>query len=422
MIEETRPAGGDGRRQRLAFVYHPRSFGTMSIVEAAGGVCELVWVVDTGIDETQLMVTLLQRLGTVVDVTGLSMDAAASAVAATRPDGVLALSDAMLAWTAQLAQRLELPFHAPAVAERFTDKLAQRVALRDGGVAVPGFWNVPETSDQTAWAQLADEARFPAVVKPRRSEGSRDTVRVSSLGELRAIADATRGESLILEEYLADRPEAAGRRFADYVSIESIVSDHQVSHLAITGRFPPAEPFRESGFFIDCELSDEDRSAALEVAGAAVTALAVSIGCLHTEVKFTPDGPRVIELNGRIGGGVPEMLFDAAGVAILSIAMRLALGERIVFDRLPSTRRVAYLFYVHAPTSMRRVLAIDGLDVLSEHPEVTEVIVNRGAGRTVDWHEGNHGHVFSVRGTIADHDDLEAMERRIRAEVTIRGE
>jgi biotin carboxylase len=422
MIETTRPPGSSGRGQRLAFVYHPRSFGTMSIVEAAEGVCELVWVVDTGIGETQLMVKLLRRLGTVVDVAGMSMDSAASAVAATHPDGVVALSDAMLEWTAQLAQRLGLSFHLPAVAERFTDKLAQRAALREAGVAVPGFWNVPETSDQAAWAQLAEEARFPAVVKPRRSEGSRDTVRVGSLGEVQAIADNTRSGSLILEEYLADRPEAAGRRFADYVSIESIVSEREISHLAITGRFPPAEPFRESGFFIDCELSDEDRSVALELAGAAVTALAVSNGCLHTEIKFTPDGPRVIELNGRIGGGVPEMLSDAAGIALLPIAMRLALGERIVFDRLPTTRRVAYLFYVHAPASMHRVLEIDGLNALSDRPDVAEVIINRGVGQTVDWREGNHGHVFSVRGTVADHDELEAMERRIRAEVTIRGE
>jgi hypothetical protein len=130
----------------------------------------------------------------------------------------------------------------------------------------------------------------------------------------------------------------------------------------------------------------------------------------------------VIELNGRIGGGVPEMLSDAAGIALLPIAMRLALGERIVFDRLPTTRRVAYLFYVHAPASMHRVLEIDGLNALSDRPDVAEVIINRGVGQTVDWREGNHGHVFSVRGTVADHDELEAMERRIRAEVTIRGE
>ena len=33
--------------RRLAFAYHPRSFGTMAIAEAAQGICELVWIVDT---------------------------------------------------------------------------------------------------------------------------------------------------------------------------------------------------------------------------------------------------------------------------------------------------------------------------------------------------------------------------------------
>ena len=40
----------------------------------------------------------------------------------------------------------------------------------------------------------------------------------------------------------------------------------------------------------------------------------------------------MIELNGRIGGGVPEMLADATGVQLLPIALRIALGETIVFD------------------------------------------------------------------------------------------
>ena len=44
-----------------------------------------------------------------------------------------------------------------------------------------------------------------------------------------------------------------------------------------------------------------------------IEALGVSTGCLHTEVKFTPDGPEIIEVNGRVGGGVPEMLERAAG-------------------------------------------------------------------------------------------------------------
>ena len=163
-------------------------------------------------------------------------------------------------------------------------------------------------------------------------------MRVSSLEEVRAIALGVAGASdraapeLVLEEYLQDRPEAAGHHFADYVSVESVVSDGRVSHLAITGRFPPAEPFRETGFFIPCAFDEDECAAIAELATAAVRALGVEVGSLHTEVKLTPQGPRVIELNGRIGGGVPEMLADATGIELLPLAMRVALGESIAFD------------------------------------------------------------------------------------------
>jgi biotin carboxylase len=415
----------DGLR-RLAFAYHPRSFGALAIAEAARGTCELVWIVDTTDPEVASMVRLLRRLGPVVDVAAMPLEEAASSVAALRPDGILALADTLLLWSAELAQRLELPFIAPEVARRLTDKHAQRTALRDAGLPVPGFWRIPDAADAEGWAVLAREATFPALLKPRQGEGSREVTAVHSLAELRSLlaasAQAAGSEpaQLVLEEYLRDR--SGGGPFASYVSVESLVCAGRISHLAITGRFPLAEPFRETGFFIPSALDPEDQRAVLEVASAAVGALGVSIGCLHTEIKLTPDGPRVIEINGRIGGGVPEMLGHATGVELLPLAMRLALGDHIAFEEPPECVEVGYLFYVQAPASMRRIVAVEGLDGLRADPSVQELILSRGPGRSVDWREGNHGHVFSVRGFVADHEALKTVERRIHAEVQIHGE
>ena len=418
------PAPVAAPARRLAFFYHPHSFSVFALREAARGVCELIWVIDSGIEGTEAMIPMLGRMGTVIDLAGCSEQEGADRIAPQRPDGILTLKDSLMQRTAALADRLDLPFHSRDVARRFTDKHVQRAAMRDAGIPGPGFWTVPDPRESGAWKAFAADARFPAVLKPRLdSEGSRDTVRVAGLDEVRA-ACADGGEPhppMVLEEYLGDRPPADSG-FADYVSVETIVSHGVISHLAITGRFPPAEPFRESGFFIDAALSDEDRRGALELATAAVAGLGVQIGCLHTEIKFTPEGPRVIELNGRIGGGVPEMLLDATGVEFLPIALRLALGESIAFDAPPPARQVAYLLYVQSPAWMRTVTSVEGLQELAADPAVTEVILNRGPGQSVHWRDGNHGHVFSVRGVVADHDALRAIERRVRDEVTIVGE
>jgi biotin carboxylase len=414
---------------RLAFVYHPHSFGTMEIAAAARDLCDLIWVVDGAIgEEVAPMARLLRRLGTVVDVTGLSVDDAAAAIAAERPDGILALGDSVFVWTAEIAQRLGLAFATPQTAENLTDKSAQRRALREGGLLVPGSWPVPADDDADGWDHLHQEAVFPAVVKPRWSAGSRNTLRVAALEELRtlvagiAAASADDRAALVLEQYIADRPEHQGDRFADYVSVESIVSAGRISHLAVTGRFPPAEPFRETGFFIPSALPADEHAAVLAVATAAIDAVGVTLGTLHTEIKLTPDGPCVIEVNGRIGGGIPEMLADATGLDFMTIAFRLALGETIAFATLPKTTAVGYLFYVQAPTTMRRLVALDGLDALRADPQVEEVLVNRWPGHELDWRMGNHAHVFSVRGAVTDHDALARLAARIAAEVQIRGE
>jgi hypothetical protein len=64
-----------------------------------------------------------------------------------------------------------------------------------------------------------------------------------------------------------------------------------------------------------------------------------------TEIKLTSEGLRVIEVNGRIGGGVPDMLRLASGVEIVKLAMRAALGLPSEVEGLPAVSGVAYRFF-----------------------------------------------------------------------------
>lgn len=413
-------------RARLAFAYHPDSFEIFTIADAAAGVCDLIWVVDTGLREVASRARLLRRFGEVVDVAGRDVDAAAAAVRAARPDGMLALADELLAWTADVAQRAGLPGNAPATAVNLSDKRAQREALRDGGLLVPGFWPVPADEDSDGWERLRRDAVFPAVVKPRRSQASRHTMRVESDAHLHEVLDdiacaspADRVE-LQLEQYIPDRGRDPHEPFADYVSVESLVSDGTISHLAITGRFPPAPPFRETGFFMPAALPADERAAVMETASAAVRAVGVQTGFLHTEIKLSPDGPCVLELNGRIGGGVIDMLGRGAGVEVMRTAMRVALGAHVVFDRAPSVDGVPFVLLVQPPLEGRVVESIDGLDTVREHPGVGRVVVNRGPGAPVDWRAGTNEYVALVEGCVADHDELVALERFLRREVDVR--
>jgi hypothetical protein len=224
---------------------------------------------------------------------------------------------------------------------------------------------------------------------------------------------------MFVEQYLPSLAIRTSQRFADYVSVESLVAGGKISHMAVTGRFPLAEPFRETGFFIPADLPHAQLAAVLEVATAALHALGVRTGGFHTEIKLTPAGPRVIEVNGRLGGGIPEMLSQASDVSLFELSMRVALGELVVADGPIPCARVGWRFIFQPPTSARRVVSIEGLDRLAECPGVKIVLVNRAPGESVDWREGTGQYIYSVSGVAADYDGVLEINRFLHEEVSI---
>jgi biotin carboxylase len=180
-----------------------------------------------------------------------------------------------------------------------------------------------------------------------------------------------------------------------------------------------AENFRETGFFIPAALDDSDRDAVLELASSAIEGLNVTTGCLHTEIKLTPAGPRVIEVNGRVGGGVPEMLERAAGVGLIDMTIRLALGESIVVEGPVPTERIGYRFFLQPPAVTATVATISGIDTVSDHPGVDAITVHQGPGADLDWRDGSRSHIVAVVGSAKDYAELQSVNRLLSHEVTV---
>jgi biotin carboxylase len=396
----------------------------LQIAEAASGLCEILWLIDESVPENAFTSRLLRKLGNVVNLAGQSPEETVSVLRGHSPDGVVAYRDEDIVLLASIAEALGLDYHTPEVARRLVDKLTQREALRDGGVPSPLCWQVPADRDPAAVEALAARVEFPAVLKPRTGSGGRYTTPVADAGDLvRQVAllpPQAGGETgMLVEQYLPGPATAPSERFGDYVSVESLVAAGEISHVAVTGRFPLAEPFRETGFFIPAELSHAQLADVLEVATAALRALGVRTGDFHTEIKLTPDGPRVLEVNGRLGGGVPEMLHQASGVSIMRLSMRAVLGERAVVDGPVPCARVGWRFLFQPPASARRVVGIEGLDRLAELAGVNTIFVNRSPGDPVDWREGTRHYIYSVYGVSADYDGLLEIDRFLREEVSI---
>src|SRR5258708_1925134 len=101
----------------------------MAIRAAARGLCDLIWLVDGADASVAAMMPLLTRFGAVVDTAGLTVDAAARALAAHRPDGLASFHDTAMERVALIAAEAGLDFQTPQAALNLEDKLHQRRAF-----------------------------------------------------------------------------------------------------------------------------------------------------------------------------------------------------------------------------------------------------------------------------------------------------
>lgn len=409
----------------LAYVYDPLSFSPLSITAAADGVCRVLWIIDSSKPEASITARLLRKFGPVVDSSEHDIEGVATAVRAHGPDGVLSMHDADLVWTARLAEELRLPFHSLDAAKRLTDKHAQRDALAAAGLAAPMFRILPRHATVAEVETIGGAFNYPAVLKPRWGQSSRDTLPISSFAQLLATLEESKGldaEDYVLEGFVPDaREELGGRGFANFVSVESVVEGGRVEHATISARTPFRWPFRETGYFTPSALSPDVESDVLDVATRASHALGVKIGCLHTEIKLTDDGPVIIEVNGRPGGGISEMLERASGFSILRTALRLAVGDPVGLRGPVACSRVGYLLYVFPETDVEWIDVVDGLDDLRAVEGVDEIVLVRGPGQRIDWREGSEAHVFHLTGTTRDLDELRRLLEATRRLVRIEG-
>lgn len=408
---------------RLGVLYDPASVQSFHLAEAGAGHWRSVWLIDRDVADPGPTLRLLQRLGPVVDITGLSSQEAAAV--ADPLDGVVAFDDAFLVRQAEMAAARGLAGYSPEVAARLTDKDLQRAALRDAGIECPRSVRLPGGAGRDSWEGLLAGLTGPLIVKPVSGNGSRDTFAVDSAGEAvdLMVTRAVSGPApdMQVEERIADGWVPGTRPFGDFVTVETFASHGELSTFGVTGCIPFAEGFRLTGNFTPSAFGEAERAEAIELAEQAITALGGGTGVYHTEVKYSTDGPRVVEVNGRLGGGgVPRIAEAATGRSLLQAAALVALGEKVDVSN-PTFDGVAYFHRVQPPLTAAVVESVTGLERVQRLPGVREVHLNRPPGTSVgDRFQGTRGFVYSVHGTVPDHEALWETLEKIEATVDVR--
>jgi hypothetical protein len=288
---------------------------------------------------------------------------AANAVGAGRTfGGVLTFSELAVEDAHRLANSWGLPATAPGSLAGLRSKLAQRRALAAAGVSVPAFTRVSNLAElRSGIARVGT----PAVLKPEVGAGSMatfairkgDDVAATWTAATRAIENDPRADPdvmFILESELIGSAWHEDERFGDYVSVESYISGGVITHMGISDKLPLSPPFRENGTLFPSVLPLDRQELLLDAAAEAIVALGLNNTATHIEFKLTSNGPVVIEVNARVGGGVVEMVGLTTGLNLIMELAEISTGQHKL-GALPLPRGHAAYFCPQPPVWPCRV-------------------------------------------------------------------
>lgn len=342
------------------------------------------------------------------------------------PDGVFAQNEHLLTEVATGAERIGLPYHSPHAAALLRRKDSQRAALLEAGLPGPRMAVLePGVDPAVALAKVG----LPAVLKPTVGVGSIATMLIDSAQALTtAMREAEqyyrddprmygRTPVLMLESLLVGRRWHEDDRFGDHASVESLVFDGEITHLAVSDKLPLAPPFRETGHLLPSILDRPHRDTLRAAATEAIRALGLSHGATHIEFKLTDDGPQVIEVNGRLGGSVAHQLDLTADYDVLADLGRMALGIRP--EAAP--RFACYSLFLTPVTPQRDVVvrAVHGAGQARAIDGVRDLSVRHQVGATPNWRMGGMSSLWRALLTSPTIDDLFAVAQRLSDTVTV---
>jgi len=232
--------------------------------------------------------------------------------------------------------------------------------------------------------KFASIVNYPNVIKPTNLAGSRYVFKNNNILELEEHFKAAKSalpafgvtieDKLLIEEYMD------GQEF----SVESVSYKGKIKVVAITKKIVKGEnTFVEVGHVVPANLDTKIENEIKQVTSAAIAALGIHTGLSHTEIKVTSDGPKIVEVGARLGGGhIPELVELALGIDLWNASLSIALDE--------------------SPKIVQQKHQSASISFITAHPGTIESIEDIGIDETENIHDihisaniGNNVNVLS---------------------------
>ena len=269
-----------------------------------------------------------------------------------RADGVLTFWEDSACEAARVAAALGLPGNPPEAVDSARSKVRTRELSARLGLPTPKAQRVRSLDELFA---AAAEVGFPAVVKPEFGAEAMGCVRVDGFESLPGVYKLVRGvvtpeyntifragSDLLLEQYLD------GVEF----DVDLVLQDGECVFASVSQNWPTAEPsFQETGLHLPPDHDKKAVAGLVDLSVRTVKSFGFRRGVLHVEGKCTSRGPRVVEVNSRMGGGRIHQMVEAVwGVDLIEAQLRscLDLPQNLTPRRKPQCAVVNAIVYAPA--------------------------------------------------------------------------
>jgi len=279
-------------------------------------------------------------------------------------DGIMTVSVESLVRTISIvAKELELPGLSHEAALNVTNKVRMKKALKKKGVPCSAF--VSAKSLNEALNEI-DKLKFPAVIKPADRAGSRGVFKLKNKDDLKKFFNTSLGESrcgeVIIEGFIEgiestiDSLTYGGKTYILGISDKEKIETPNIIAMDLT--FPP----RYSSL-----MQDKVRKIVFD----SLKALSVKFGPSHIEVIVNDDGPQVLEVAGRAGGGLipSDILPHLCGFDVMEKYIKLALGENLEIPDYCLKNSVTLRFF-KAPS----IGVLDSISGIEEAKKIKNVL------------------------------------------------
>jgi len=278
----------------------------------------------------------------------------------------------------ELAEALRLPGNPAASYTVARSKHLARQATAAAGLACPKT-AVAYSRDDIA--SVCAHVGFPCIVKPSSGAGSCGVLRADCEADVvsafeRIAKDAEENELLrynpgckvgvLLEQFLV----------GDEFDVDMLMWEGELMYSRCVYNWPCIKPyFLETGTNMPApaRFSAAQLEALKAYSLACVKSMGFRQGCFHVEVMLTAEGPVLIEVNSRQGGG-PNQVFNLEmhGVNIFANFFMSACGIPIN----PPSKETTLCMADYAITALRTGVLVDDrhMDAIRAHPAV--VVVN----------------------------------------------